>query len=192
MEINGVQFRFIDTAGLRNTQDEVEQIGIQRTIQKIKQASIVIWLLDAPPTREESKTMHELLEGKNHLFVHNKVDQLDKDSFVPYLQPLFLISAKTGEGIQHLKQHIFEEAQRAGLISNAIDIIVTNARHYESLCLAQSSLNRVIEGLSTDLPGDLIAEDLRLVLSHLGEITGGAITSQETLHNIFKNFCVGK
>ena len=192
MEINGVQFRFIDTAGLRDTQDEVEQIGIQRTIKKIKQASIVIWLLDAPPTMEESKTMRELLKGKNYLCVHNKMDKMDMKSFFPYFLPLSMISAKTGEGIPSLKCRIFKEAERAGLTNNTNDIIVTNARHNEALTNAQSNLTRVIEGLNTNLPGDLIAEDLRLVLSDLGEITGGNITSQETLNNIFHNFCVGK
>ena len=192
MDINGVAFRFIDTAGLRNTQDKVEQIGIDRTLQKVKQASIVIWLLDAPPTEEESNEMRELLKGKHYLYVQNKMDKLDMPSFQPYIQPLILISAKTGQGIPQLKRHIYEEAQRAGFVANTKDVIISNARHYESLRRAQSGLARVIDGLNASIPTDLLAEDLRLVLSDLAEVTGGSITSQETLNNIFSHFCVGK
>ena len=192
MDINGITFRFIDTAGLRNTQDKVEQIGIERTIQKIQQARIIIWLLDTSPSRSEQEEMDKLLKGKHYLCVHNKADQVDMKTFVPYTEPLSLISAKTGEGIPNLKQHIFEKAQQAGLTTNANDIIVTNARHYESLTLAHESLLRVIEGLHQQLSGDLLSEDLRLTLSQLADITGGQITPQETLNNIFKNFCVGK
>ena len=193
MEINGVQFRFIDTAGLRETEDVVERIGIERTIQKIKQARIVIWLLDAPPSHEEYEEMRELLKEKSHLIVHNKADKLDKASFVPYIEPLTMISAKHGEGITELKNRIYEEAQKAGLVGNPHEIIVSNLRHYDALLRSHESISRVIDGLSTQLSGDLIAEDLRLVLSDLGEITGeNQITPQETLNNIFQHFCVGK
>lgn len=192
MDINGITFRFIDTAGLRDTQDEVEQIGIERTIQKIQQARIIIWLLDAPPSKSEKEEMNELLKGKHYLCVHNKADQVDMKTFAPYIQPLSMISAKTGQGITNLKQRIFEEAQQAGLTTNANDIIVTNARHYESLTLAHESLLRVIEGLQQQQSGDLLSEDLRLTLNHLADITGGQITPQETLNNIFSTFCVGK
>ena len=192
MDINGITFRFIDTAGLRDTQDQVEQIGIERTIQKIQQARIIIWLLDAPPSKSEKEEMDELLKGKYYLCVHNKADQVDMKTFVPYTQPLSMISAKTGQGIPNLKQRIFEEAQQAGLTTNANDIIVTNARHYESLMLAHESLLRVIEGLQQQQSGDLLSEDLRLTLNELADITGGQITPQETLNNIFSTFCVGK
>ena len=193
MEINGVKFRIIDTAGIRQSDDEVERIGIKRTNQAIKQANIVIWLLDAPPSKKENEEMHELLKGKNYICVHNKVDKVDMKTFVPYFLPLYMISAKTGKGIPNLKRHIFEEAQRAGLISNTTEIIVSNSRHYESLINAHKNLQHVINGLGKQLSGDLLSDDLRLVLSDLGEITGeGYITSQETLNNIFSTFCVGK
>ena len=193
MEIKGVQFRFIDTAGLRETEDVVERIGIERTIQKIKQARIVIWLLDAPPSHEEYEEMRELLKEKSLLIVHNKADKLDKASFVPYIEPLTMISAKHGEGITELKNRIYEEAQKAGLVGNPHEIIVSNLRHYDALLRSHESISHVIDGLSTQLSGDLIAEDLRLVLSDLGEITGeNQITPQETLNNIFQHFCVGK
>ena len=192
MDINGIQFRFIDTAGLRKTDDEVEQIGIERTIQKIKQASIVIWLLDQRPTWSEIDEMHELSKGKKCIYVHNKADLIDIHKFNPYILPLSMISAKTGKGISNLKKRIFEEAERAGLTSNANEIIVTNARHYDALCRANSHLQRVIEGLQNQLSGDLLSEDLRQALDTLAEITGGQITTNEVLGNIFTHFCVGK
>ena len=192
IDINGIQFRFIDTAGLRETNDEVEQIGIERTIRKINQARIVIWLLDQRPTWSEMDEMRELSKGKRCIYVHNKADLIDIHKFNPYILPLSMISAKTGEGIPNLKRHIFEEAERAGLTTNANDIIVSNARHYDALTRAHEHLKRVLDGLNNGLSGDLLAEDLRLTLDTLSEITGGQITPNEVLGNIFKNFCVGK
>ena len=192
IDINGVQFRFIDTAGLRDTEDRVEQIGIERTIQKIKQARIVIWLLDQRPSSSEIDEMTTLSKGKNCIYVHNKADLINLNDFNPYILPLSLISAKKGEGIERLKLHIYEEAERAGLTNNSNEIIITNARHFDALNHAHESLQSVLNGLHQQLSGDLIAEDLHLVLSTLGEITGGTITSQETLNNIFSHFCVGK
>lgn len=192
IDINGVQFRFIDTAGLRDTEDKVEQIGIERTIQKIKQARIVIWLLDQRPSPSEMDEMDTLSKGKSSIYVHNKADLIDLKDFIPYVLPLSLISAKKGEGIERLKKRIYEEAELAGLTNNANDIIITNARHFDSLKRAHDTLQYVLDGLHKQISGDLIAEDLRLVLSTLGEITGGTITSQETLNNIFSHFCVGK
>ena len=192
MDINGITFRFIDTAGIRKTDDEVEQIGIERTIQKIHQARIVIWLLDQRPSWDELDEMSTLSQGKKCIYVHNKADQVDMKTFTPYILPLSMISAKTGQGIPNLKQRIFEEAQQADLTTTANDVIITNARHYESLMQAHASLLRVIDGLHQHLSGDLLSEDLRLTLNHLADITGGQITPQETLNNIFSHFCVGK
>ena len=193
MDINGVQFRFIDTAGIRETNDKVEQIGIERTIQAIRKANIVIWLLDQQPTRSEKNEMSELSKGKRCIYVHNKADLIDINKFNPYIIPLSLISAKTGKGIPNLKNRIYEEAQHAGLISNSNEVIVSNARHYEALVHAHENLQRVLDGLRLQQSGDLLSEDLRLVLSDLAEITGeGQITPQETLNNIFSHFCVGK
>ena len=192
MEINGVQFRFIDTAGIRKTQDEVEQIGIERTIQKIKQARIIIWLLDQRPSLNEMDEMKALSKGKSCIYVHNKSDLIDIYKFNPYILPLTMISAKKGDGIDNLKRHIYEEAQRAGLTTNANDIIVSNARHYDALLRSHDSILRVIDGLHQQQSGDLLSEDLRLTLDTLADITGGQITPQETLNNIFSHFCVGK
>ena len=193
MDINGVQFRFIDTAGIRETNDKVEQIGIERSIQAIKQARIVIWLLDQQPSSNEMDEMTELSKGKSCIYVHNKADLIDIQQFNPYVSPLSVISAKRGEGIFDLKKRIYEEAQAAGLIANATDVIVTNARHYDALVRAHENLQRVLDGLHQQQSGELLAEDLRLVLSDLADITGeGLITPQETLNNIFSHSCVGK
>lgn len=193
MDINGVLFRFIDTAGIRETNDKVEQIGIERSIKAIKQARIVIWLLDQQPTSSEQNEMSELSKGKKAIYVQNKADLIDTNKFNPFITPLSLISAKTGEGILELKKRIYEEARHAGLISNSNDIIVTNVRHYDALVHAHENLQRVLDGLHQQQSGELLAEDLHLVLSDLAEITGeGQITPQETLNNIFSHFCVGK
>ena len=190
MEINGLQFRFIDTAGIRQTSDKVEQMGIERTMQKIKEARIVLWLMDAPPTYKEFDEMHELTKDKECICIHNKADLVDMKKFNPYILPLSMISAKEGTGIESLKKHILEAAQRLGLTGN--EIIVTNARHYDALLRAHNSIQRVIEGLHNELSGDLLSEDLRQTLDILAEITGSQITPQETLNNIFSHFCVGK
>ena len=189
--IRGVQFRFIDTAGLRQTTDEVEQIGIQRTYATIEKARIVLWLFDQEPTEEEYIDMQSRCEGKKLLVIQNKVDLIDANYNLSSINSkLIKLSAKHGTNLEQLEQAIYEAANIPAL--NDSDTIVTNARHYEALCNALTCLQRVEQGLSSNLPCDLIAEDLRLVLSSLGEITGGTITSQETLNNIFKNFCVGK
>ena len=190
MEINGIQFRFIDTAGLRQTTDTIEQIGIERTMQKIQNARIIIWLFDTPPTQEEYDKMQELTTGKECICVHNKADLIDMKHFNPYISPLSMISAKNGTGIDDLKQHIYEATQRLGLSGN--EIIVTSARHYDALQRAHTSIQRVLDGLRSGLSGDLLSEDLRQALDILAEITGGQITPQETLNNIFSHFCVGK
>lgn len=205
MDINGVSFRFIDTAGFRETSDKVEQIGIERSIQAIKQARILIWLLDERPSLSELDEMRSLGKDKISIYVHNKLDLIDVSQFKPYIFPLSLISAKNGEGILNLKHLIYEEAQRAGLTANTSDVIVTNARHYDALIRAYNDLQHVLEGMGAmkiderwtivnpSLSGDLLAEDLRLVLSDISDITGeGQITPQETLNNIFSHFCVGK
>ena len=192
IDIDGTQFRFIDTAGLRQTSDEVERIGIERTKQKIREARIVLWLMDSRPTDEERQEMAQLTAGKSSLCVHTKADLVDKATFVPYVTPMSLISAKTGEGIEQLKTRIVEAANVGGLSND--EVIITNARHYDALFRAHDNIRRVIDGLSPQsvLPPDLLSEDLRQVLDILAEITGGQITPQETLNNIFSHFCVGK
>jgi tRNA modification GTPase len=197
IDINGITFRFIDTAGIRQTSDEVEQIGISRTFAAIEKARIVLWLIDAEPSREELQEMQERCRDKSLIIIQNKIDKQEKDSadkLFSHLSPItsrFLsISAKFGTGLDTLESAIYQAANIPSLQEN--DVIVSNARHYDALTRSHSHLQRVLEGMNQQLSGDLLAEDLRLTLDTLAEITGGQITPNEVLGNIFKNFCVGK
>lgn len=204
--IDGITFRFIDTAGIRKTDDVVENIGIERTYQKMEEAKIVIWLLDALPTEAEIEDMKEKNQGKKLLMVFNKIDEI---SFDKALLPsdensqtstsislsdenvsILNISARTGENVSDLEQALVKAADIPEITEN--DVIVTSARHYEALLRADESLSRVLESMDMGMSGDIIAEDLKMVQEELGEITGGQISSQETLNNIFKHFCIGK
>ena len=210
--IDGITFRFIDTAGIRKTDDVVENIGIERTFQKMEEAKIVIWLLDEQPSVSEIEEMKLKNQGKKLLVVFNKMDKLgnDKLAFDKFTHscgsdssepeaseaesseseaPLF-ISARTGENVSSLEQALVKAADIPEITEN--DVIITSARHYEALLRAQASLSRVLESMEMGMSGDIIAEDLKMVLEELGEITGGQISSQETLNNIFKHFCIGK
>ena len=190
IDINGITFRFIDTAGIRQTQDEVEQIGITRTYAAIDKARIVLWLIDAEPSIEEINDVLQRTENKKLIVIKNKADKADNNSYNSLKLPFITISAKFGTGIDELEQAIYEAADIPALTEN--DIIVTNARHYDALVRAHDSIQRVIDGLQILLSGDLLCEDLRQALDTLAEITGGQITPNEVLGNIFKNFCVGK
>lgn len=184
--IDGITFRFIDTAGIRKTDDVVETIGIERTFQKLEEAKIVIWLLDEEPTTEAIQEMASKAQGKTLLKVFNKIDAKHFAPSDDYL----LISARTGENISLLEQSLVKAADIPEITEN--DVIITSARHYEALTRANDSLQRVIESMDMGMSGDIIAEDLKIALEELGEITGGQISSQETLNNIFKHFCIGK
>ena len=190
MEIHGVQFRFIDTAGIRQTTDQVEQIGIERTFQAIQKARIVLWLIDEKPTTEEINKISKQTENKKLIIIRNKIDKLDNNSYNLLNSPHLAISAKFGTGINELEQAIYDAADIPTLSDS--DVIVINARHYDALTRAHQSLTRVISGLQQGISGDLLSEDLRDVLDILSEITGGQITTNEVLGNIFKKFCVGK
>ena len=204
--IDGITFRFIDTAGIRKTDDVVENIGIERTYQKMEEAKIVIWLLDALPTEAEIEDMKEKNQGKKLLMVFNKIDEISFDKAVLSSDEnsqtsssislsdenvsILNISARTGENVLDLEQALVRAADIPEITEN--DVIVTSARHYEALLRADESLSRVLESMDMGMSGDIIAEDLKMVLEELGEITGGQISSQETLNNIFKHFCIGK
>ena len=190
IDINGITFRFIDTAGIRQTQDEVEQIGITRTYAAIDKVCIVLWLIDAEPSTEEINDVLQRTENKKLIVIKNKADKADNNSYNSLKLPFITISAKFGTGIDELEQAIYEAADIPALTEN--DIIVTNARHYDALVRAHDSIQRVIDGLQIQLSGDLLSEDLRQALDTLAEITGGQITPNEVLGNIFKNFCIGK
>ena len=186
IQLGGVTFRFIDTAGIRHTDDQIELMGIDRSIAAAQRAQIIL-LMTQPgvpypdiPVRDDQTVIR----------IENKTD-LDAPRPVccdSAATPPIPISAKFNIGLDTLRQAILAAAPK----STDSDVIVTNARHYEALTRAHSHLQRVIEGLHNNLSGDLLAEDLRLTLNTLAEVTGGQITPQETLNNIFKSFCVGK
>lgn len=190
IDIQGVTFRFIDTAGIRQTQDTVEQIGISRTYAAIDKARIVLWIIDEEPSDEEINELLKRTENKKLIVVRNKSDKTNNNSCNLLNLPLVPISAKYGTGIEDLEKAIYEAADIPALTDN--DIIVTNARHYDALTRSRDCIQRVIDGLQMQLSGDLLSEDLRQALDTLSEITGGQITPNEVLGNIFKNFCVGK
>lgn len=204
MSIGGVGFRFIDTAGIRETEDVVESIGIKRTFEKISQAQVVVYLLNAEKFKAQSskfkveiKKIHNQFPQKPLVVIANKIDQLttqEKERLFENLNELEgaslqLISAKTGEGVEELKSKLLEFVNTGTLRNN--NTIVTNSRHYNALLKALEEINKVEEGLNTDLSGDLLAIDIREALEYFGEITG-QVTNDELLGNIFSNFCIGK
>ena len=190
INLQGITFRFIDTAGIRQTSDQVEQIGIERTHAAIEKARIVIWMIDQEPSQEELNNVRLLTDNKQLIVVRNKIDKAENKPFTLVKIPLIEISAKHGDHLADLEQAIYEAADIPSLSDS--EVIVTNARHYDALTRANEHLQRVIKGLQMQLSGDLLSEDLRLTLDTLAEITGGQITPNEVLGNIFKNFCVGK
>ena len=193
LDINGISFRFIDTAGLRKTKNKIEQMGIQRTQMAINKALIVLWIIDKQPTKGEIQKMQELSSGKKLIIVQNKIDvsdPIDSNCFLPYAVNLIHFSAKQNKNTDVIENAIFNAAGIGNYKDN--EIIVSNARHYDVLTKANVSIKEVINGLQQQLSGDLIAEDLRKTIGILSEITGEQITSDEVLSNIFKHFCVGK
>ena len=197
--IEGIKFRFIDTAGIRTTDDTIESIGIKKTFEKITQSQVVLYLFDASKVTTETIVLfnndilkiQEQYPDKQLIVVANKMDQADKGlietSFV-YPNSLYT-AAKSGEGITSLKTKLLEFVNTGALRNN--DTIITNSRHYDSLLKALSDVQRVQQGMDAQISGDLLAIDIRQALYHFGEITG-EITSDDLLGNIFANFCIGK
>ncbi|MBR4921895.1 MAG: tRNA uridine-5-carboxymethylaminomethyl(34) synthesis GTPase MnmE [Prevotella sp.] len=169
IQLDGITFRFIDTAGIRHTDDQIENLGIERSIAAAQRAQIILIITEPGvpypdiPVRDDQTVIR----------IENKTDAFQ---------------AKFGVGLDELRQQLIDAAPKTA--DN--DVIITNARHYAALIRANDHLQRVIDGLQKQLSGDLLAEDLRLTLDTLAEITGGQITTNEVLGNIFKNFCVGK
>jgi tRNA modification GTPase len=199
ISIEGIKFRFIDTAGIRTTEDTIESIGIKKTFEKITQSQVVLYLLDATKVTTETiqifnseiRKIQEQYPDKQLIVVANKMDEADQEyietSFV-YPHTLFT-SAKSGLGIDTLKAKLLEFVNTGALRNN--DTIITNSRHYDSLLKALAEVQKVQQGMDANLPGDLLAIDIRQALYHFGEITG-EITSDDLLGNIFANFCIGK
>ena len=197
INLGGATFRFIDTAGIRNTTDTIEALGIERSFQAIRKADIVLWVIDRTEAEKQIAALSDkvlpLCEGKTLILVLNKSDLTSSQlSIVNCQLPInktVSLSAKCKEGIDQLQSLLIEAAHLPAISSS--DIIVTNVRHYESLTHALEAIRRVQEGLSTGLSGDLISQDLRECIFHLSDIVG-EVTTDEVLGNIFKHFCIGK
>ena len=190
-EIKGVTFRFIDTAGIRHTDDQIEKLGIERAYQKMDEATIVLWVVDEQPTAEECAEMQSLTKGKHLITIFNKIDnKVVEPKLVGAGLHTVYISAKLKQNITALEEAIYDAADIPEINENSV--IITSARHYEALTHADESILRVIEALAFELSGDLVSEDLRICLHQLADITGGQITPHEVLGNIFKHFCIGK
>ena len=197
--IEGIKFRFIDTAGIRHTDDTVESIGIKKTFAKMAESQVIIQLLDASLISKANiaDILTSLVETKAQypeketLVVLNKMDLADKallSKVFSELEPLHM-SAKTGTGVELLKTKLLDMVHMGKLQNN--DTIITNARHYDALRLALENIQKVQVGMQTGLSGDLLAIDIREALYHFGRITG-EISTDDLLGNIFANFCIGK
>ena len=199
LTIEGIKFRFIDTAGIRQTEDTVEAIGIEKTFEKMAESQVIVQLFDAGLLNEESskqvlQQIHDTnarYPDKQHLIIFNKLDLIDSKCLKRWFknQPYLGLSAKTGEGVEGLKTQLLNLVQTGQLRNN--DTIITNARHYDALQLALANIHQVHKGLKTGLSGDLLAIDIREALFHFGRITG-EISTDDLLGNIFSNFCIGK
>lgn len=188
--INGVTFRFIDTAGIRDTSDKIEQMGIERTYATIDKAKIILWLIDENPSADELSDILSRSQDKSLIIVRNKIDKDEIPLSDNKEQKTVYISAKYDIGIESLENEIFQAADIPEISEN--DVIVTNIRHFDALRLAAADIQRVIDGLEAGISGDLLSEDLRSCIHHLADIVGGEITPNETLSTIFERFCVGK
>lgn len=193
ISIKGINFRFIDTAGIRETQDKIEKIGIKRSFEKIEQAALVLYLMEAKNYSEpEISALAHKYSDKKLLIILNKIDELATSgtfSLQDGKTNILPISAKNGEGMDDLKDNLLKMANAGELQKN--DTIITNNRHYDSLLKALEAIQKVKEAMENELASDLMAIDIREALFHLGEITG-SVTTDDLLGNIFSNFCIGK
>ena len=207
--LNGIRFRFIDTAGIREAQDQIERIGIQKTYEKINEAKIVIFLIDACTLSKDAschkphhqkvlleferelQNIHQKYPHKKILIVVNKIDKVDNKVYQIDMEqyPVIEISAKHKTFLDSLKNELVLLVNKGVLDQN--EVVVSNARHYQALNDALQSIIQVENGFNTDLSGDLLSIDIRAALHSLGEITGD-ITTDDLLDNIFRNFCIGK
>lgn len=200
VNLGGITFRFIDTAGIRDTDDTIESLGIERTFRKLEQAEIVLWMIDATQADTQIAELKDrilpLCYDKHLLVVLNKTDLLEADYKPEHLViPLpegteyQVLSAKNRTHLEELEGKLIAAANLPTVTQN--DIIVTNVRHYEALNHALEAIQRVQNGLAMELSGDFIAQDIRECIFHLSDIAG-EVTTDMVLQNIFKNFCIGK
>jgi len=197
--IEGISYRFIDTAGIRETKDIVENIGIQKTFENIEKAQLILFLVDGGKERKENreekieiKNIQNKFPNKKILTIINKVDLLSEneiESLKSNIQHSILISSKEKTGINQLKEELTKLANIGALSNN--QTIVSNSRHFEALSKALLEINNVQKGIDSNISSDLITIDIRQALHHLGEITG-KVTTEDLLGNIFSNFCIGK
>jgi len=201
--IDGIEYRFIDTAGLRETSDIIENLGIRKTREKILQASVILLIDEESDTAESingrAEEIREMIRasGKKLFILINKIDlssperlaELEKNIRLEENESLLFISAKEKKGLDELRFKLGQVVEKKRL--NSDGVIITNIRHYEALLRVSESMVRVEEGLKNNIPEDLIAIDIRHAIHYLGEITG-EITTDEILGNIFRNFCIGK
>jgi tRNA modification GTPase len=200
VEIKGITFRIIDTAGIRKTSDTIENLGIERTYQKIEQASIVLWILDCTQLSEHmewlTEKIHKKAADKKVILVFNKIDKITLEE-TEVLNQLFssfdaekiFISAKQKMNLHMLEDALLRAAQIPDIQPG--DVVVSNIRHYEALRKALLSIERVSDGLESGISGDFLSQDIRECMHYLGEITG-QISNDEVLGNIFGKFCIGK
>ena len=200
VNIEGITFRFIDTAGIRETSDVVESLGIERTFQKINQASLVLWMIDLTSTVSQieasATSIVPKLKDKKVMLLFNKSDKLSTEELEEkknLLQKLtadrLYISAKSGQNIGELRSHLLKVAQIPQIGEG--DVVVTNLRHYEALTKALAAIKRVEKGIELQITSDFLSQDIRECMFYLGEITG-QISTDEILGNIFSKFCIGK
>lgn len=193
ISIKGIGFRFIDTAGIRETEDVVEKIGIERTFEKIEKARLIIYLFEGMNfDKSELEQIQKGYPNKQLLPICNKMDLLSKiqiDKIKKAIPNVLFLSAKFKEGLSELEDKLLSLVDSGALSGDTT--IITNSRHYDALLKALEEIQKVKEGLDMDLSSDLMAIDIRQALYHLGEITG-SVTTDDLLGNIFSNFCIGK
>ncbi|MBD8349774.1 tRNA uridine-5-carboxymethylaminomethyl(34) synthesis GTPase MnmE [Dysgonomonas sp. HGC4] len=200
INIDGLIFRLIDTAGIRDTDDVVESLGIERTFKKLEQANIVLWVVDAETEDERTIALSQkilpLTEGKKLILVFNKVDiipaarkEYKEQLLSDLISDRIFISAKYHQGTENLQDILIEAANIPEFGEQ--DVIVTNMRHYEALRNALAAITRVSDGMESGLSSDFLAQDIRECMHYLGEITG-QISTDDILGNIFSKFCIGK
>ena len=203
INIGGITFRFIDTAGIRETNDTIESLGIERTFQKLDQAEIVLWMVDSSDASSQIKQLSEKIiprcEEKQLIVVFNKADLIEekqkeelsallKDFSKEYTKSIF-ISAKERKQTDELQKMLINAAHLPTVTQN--DIIVTNVRHYEALSKALDAIHRVQDGLDSHISGDFLSQDIRECIFFISDIAG-EVTNDMVLQNIFQHFCIGK
>ena len=202
ISIEGIGFRFIDTAGIRDTQDIIENLGIQRTYETIEKAQVILYLVDGPQVllaengieklKKDFKKLKNDQPDKPLIVIINKADGLSKEQrskIKGQFATTMFLSAKNGQGVDELKSRLLQFVNTGILRNN--ETIISNTRHYDALIKALDEIEKVKFGMTEGIPSDLLAIDIKQALYHLGEITG-QVTNDELLGNIFANFCIGK